>query len=209
MATSLADQLFKQLDGAPLQQISQQLGLDPAQTASAVGTALPLLLGKLGHNAAQPQGAQSLLGALQRDYAGADLGSMLGAVLGGGNAAGSTTGANGAAILGHIFGGSQQTAETQLGQATGLGGQQAGQLLKLLAPLVLAYLSKQFLQQGQAPAGAAAATDLGALLGQETRAAQQSGVGGLLGSILDQDGDGQLGIGDLLKVGGSLLGGKR
>ncbi|MCD9028358.1 DUF937 domain-containing protein [Luteimonas sp. BDR2-5] len=203
MTASLADQLLKQLDGAPLQQISQQLGLDPAKTASAVGTALPLLLGKLGHNAAQPQGAQSLLGALQRDYAGADLGSMLGAVLGGGGAA---SGANGAAILGHIFGGGQQHAEAQLGQATGLGSQQAGQLLKLLAPLVLAYLSKQFLQQGKAPAGDAGAADLGAALGQETRAAQQAGVGGLLGSILDQDGDGQLGIGDLLKVGGSLLG---
>ncbi|HCL44029.1 MAG TPA: calcium-binding protein, partial [Pseudomonas sp.] len=28
-------------------------------------------------------------------------------------------------------------------------------------------------------------------------------------SLLDQDGDGQLGVGDLLKIGGSLLGGKR
>ncbi|HBP04040.1 MAG TPA: calcium-binding protein, partial [Stenotrophomonas sp.] len=39
---------------------------------------------------------------------------------------------------------------------------------------------------------------------------QQGGLaGGLLGSLLDQDGDGQLGVGDLLKLGGNLLGGKR
>lgn len=32
---------------------------------------------------------------------------------------------------------------------------------------------------------------------------------GLLGSVLDQDGDGQVGLGDLLKMGTSLLGGRR
>jgi hypothetical protein len=50
---------------------------------------------------------------------------------------------------------------------------------------------------------------LGQVLGQERQAAQQSGAGGLLGAVLDQDGDGQLGLGDLLKIGGGLLGGKR
>jgi len=34
-------------------------------------------------------------------------------------------------------------------------------------------------------------------------------LGGLLGSLLDQDGDGQVGLGDLFKIGGSLLGGRR
>jgi hypothetical protein len=33
--------------------------------------------------------------------------------------------------------------------------------------------------------------------------------GGLLGAVLDQDGDGELGLGDLLKIGGGLLGGGR
>lgn len=33
--------------------------------------------------------------------------------------------------------------------------------------------------------------------------------GGLLGSLLDQDGDGQVGLSDLLKIGGGLLGGRR
>ena len=37
---------------------------------------------------------------------------------------------------------------------------------------------------------------------------QQGGLGGgLIGAVLDQDGDGQLGLGDLLKLGGGLLGG--
>ena len=67
---SLVDELMAQLQGAPLQQMAQQLGTSPAQTQDAVGAALPLLLGTLGRNAAQPQGAMDLFGALQRDHSG-------------------------------------------------------------------------------------------------------------------------------------------
>lgn len=198
---SLTEELFSQLQGAPLQQVSQQLGIEPQQAASAVGAALPLLLGTLGRNAAQPQGAEALFGALQRDHSGLDIGSVLGAVLGGG----ASPQTDGAGILGHIFGGAQPRAEQGLGQATGLGQDQAGQLLKILAPIVLAFLARRMTQ------GGGDATALGQALGQERQqVAQQGGVGGgLLGAVLDQDGDGQLGIGDLLKIGGSLLGGQR
>jgi hypothetical protein len=197
---SLATELMAQLQGAPLQQMAQQLGANPAQTQDAVGAALPLLLGTLGRNAAQPQGAMDLFGALQRDHSGApDLGDLLGSLLGGGG--GQT---DGAAILGHIFGGQQQRAEAGLGQATGLGAN-AGQLLQMLAPIVMAFLAKR-LQSGGMDAGG-----LGQVLGQErARVQQQGGLGGgLLGSLLDQDGDGEVGLGDLLKMGGSLLGGRR
>lgn len=200
---SLTDELFSQLQGAPLQQVSQQLGIGQTQAAGAISAALPLLMGALGKNAAEPQGAEALFGALQRDHAGLDLGSVLGAVLGGGSA---PTQNDGGAILGHIFGGSQPRAEASLGQATGLGGDKAGMLMKILAPIVLSFLAQRFLGQGNAsPSG------LSQVLGQERQAVQQQGGlgGGLLGAVLDQDGDGQLGLGDLLKIGGGLLGGKR
>src|SRR5690606_24611560 len=97
MAESLTRQLFTQLQGAPMQQISQQLGLGEQQTSEAVGAALPLLLGALGRNASQPQGAQALLGALQKDHAGGgDITALLGTVLGGGGG----RQADGAGILG-------------------------------------------------------------------------------------------------------------
>src|SRR5690606_21082535 len=84
----LARELFAQLQGAPMQQIARQLGTDQDQAGNAVATALPLLLGALGRNSAQPQGAEALFGALQRDHAaGPDLGGLLGAVLGGAAAA--------------------------------------------------------------------------------------------------------------------------
>jgi hypothetical protein len=204
---SMVDELMAQLQGAPLQQMAQQLGTSPAQTQSAVGAALPLLLGALGRNAAQPQGAMDLFGALQRDHSrsGPDLGGLLGSLLGGGGAGQAAGGPqNGAAILGHIFGGNQQRAESGLGQATGLGAS-AGPLLQMLAPIVMSFLAQRMNSGGMDAGG------LGQALGQErARAQQQGGLGGgLLGSLLDQDGDGQVGLSDLLKIGGSLLGGRR
>lgn len=206
--SGLAGALFQQLQGAPVQQMSSQLGTDPAQTQSAIGAALPLLLGALGRNTQQPQGAEALLGALQRDHSGAaagngfDLGGLLGSVLGGGGGAQT----DGAGILGHVFGNSAPTAAAGLGQATGLGGEKAGQLLQMLAPVVMSFLAQRFLGGGSS----ADASQLGQALGQEHAQVQQSGgiAGGLLGKVLDQDGDGQLGVGDLLKLGGSLFGNK-
>lgn len=209
-STSLSSELLTQLQGAPLEQLSQQLGIDSVQTEQAVSAALPMMLGVMGQKAAQPEGAEALFGALQRDHAGGgmDLGGLLGSLLGGGAGAGAGGGAaalDGAGILGHIFGGNQSQAESGLGQATGLGGGQAGQLLKLLAPIVMSFLAQR-VSAGGMNAGA-----LGQTLGRESAQVQQQGGlgGGLLGSLLDQDGDGQLGLSDFLKVGGSFLSGRR
>lgn len=116
-------------------------------------------------------------------------------------------------MLGHIFGGQRDRAEQSLGNATGLGGDRAGQLMKILAPIVLAYLARRMFagnQDGGDRAGGDGADLLGTLLGRERQqVSQQGGLGGGLLGALDQDGDGELGLGDLLKLGGGLLGGKR
>jgi hypothetical protein len=79
-------------------------------------------------------------------------------------------------------------------------------LMRVLAPIVMSFLARRFLGSQQ---GGASPAVLGQVLGQERQAAQQGTGGGLLGAVFDQDGDGQLGLGDLLKIGGGLLGGKR
>ena len=203
--TSLVEQLLSQLQGAPMAQIASQLGADQQQTESAVGAAVPMLLGMLGNNANQGGGAEALFGALMRDHAPAQvqgfgggdlLGSVLGSVLGGGQGQSA-----GSAILGHIFGGQQQQAESSLGQASGLGGGNAGQLLAILAPIVMSFLANKVQGNGLDAGG------LGQVLQQEqAQTQQQGGLGGsLLTSMLDQDGDGQLGAGDLFKLAGSFL----
>ena len=203
--TSLVEQLLSQLQGAPMAQIASQLGADQQQTESAVGAAVPMLLGMLGNNANQGGGADALFSALMRDHAPAQaqgfgggdlLGSVLGSVLGGGQGQSA-----GSAILGHIFGGQQQQAESSLGQASGLGGGNAGQLLAILAPIVMSFLANKVQGNGLDAGG------LGQVLQQEqAQTQQQGGLGGsLLTSMLDQDGDGQLGAGDLFKLAGSFL----
>lgn len=235
---SMVDELLAQLQGAPIQQMAQSLGQSEAQTEQAVQAAVPMMLGALGNNAQSAGGASALFEALQRDHgaaggagAGPDLGGLLGSLLGGGGGAqsgglggmlgsvlggahggGAPAGAgaaspaamDGASILGHIFGGQQDQASASLGQATGLGAN-AGNLLKMLAPLVMSFLAQRVMS------GGLNSSQLGNALGQEKDQVQQQGGlgGGLLGSLLDQNGDGKLDVSDLMKIGGSLLGGKR
>lgn len=217
MTVPLSSDLESHLQGAPTQQIAQQLGVSPSQAASAIATALPLLLGALGHNASQPQGAQALFGALQNDHAGLDLGSVLGSVLGGGG--------QGGQILGHVFGDRQPHAAEAVGQATGIGQDKAHMLLRWLAPIAMAYLAKRMFDQrhAQAAAGtptasaptpsavpstpqsaegsAASPKTLGDVLAPEAEHARR---GGLLDAVLGHTG---VGLGDLLKAGSSILGG--
>lgn len=223
----LLDALMQQLQGAPLRQLAQQLGTSSSQVESAVGPALSLLLDGLGRNAAQPEGASALLQAWHQGHAShgtaasasaapqgalgalGGLGDLLGNVLAGAGASPRTGGASGmeagAAILGQILGGQRQQAESQLGERSGLGAQ-AGQLLALLAPIVMQFLAQR------AAAGQLDASSLGNALGQEPSRQPQppSGVAGsLLTGLLDQNRDGKLDAGDLLQLGAGLLRGRR
>lgn len=224
----LTGNVFQQLDQRHIETIANQLGIDPAQASDAVQQALPLLLGGLARNSASPQGASALYGALERDHAGVDLGGLLGSIFGGGADVGGARGVssgsglgdvlgavlggggggssgNGAGILGHIFGGRRGQAEQGLGQTTGLGSAGAGQLLAMLAPIVMAVLGNMTRKQGLDANG------LSGVLGQERNRLQQGGIGGLLTGVLDRDGDGQIGLDEMMQAGAGLLGalGKR
>lgn len=167
----------------------------------------------------------SVFGGGSNSSGGADIGGLIGSVLGGGNRSGgggiadvlgsvlggsgnssnSSTGGLGGAILGHIFGGRRDQAAEGLGQTTGLGGAGAAQLLAMLAPLVMSVLGNMTRKQGLDANG------LSGILGQEQNSLQQSSVGGLLNSVLDRNGDGQISIDEMMQAGAGLLGslGKR
>jgi len=205
MNASLTDELYSQLEGAPLQRMSQQLGIGPAQMAGAVSAALPLLIGALGRNASRDDGADAIYRALEKDHSGLEIGDVLGSVLGGGG--------QGEDILGHIFGGRLPRAQQGVGQATGLGGDKGAALLRMLAPLVMAYLARRMSQGRQQAAVESSRLPqiLGRELGEEHQRVQQQGGlgGGLLGAVLDRDGDGRLDLGDILDMAGGVLGGRR
>jgi hypothetical protein len=199
--SGIFDSVLGAIDPGAMQQIARQIGVDPGQAQGAVQAALPLILGAMSRNAAQPQGAEALHRALQKDHANVDIGGLLGNVLGRGGQGGGLD--QGAAILNHVLGGRQQRAAVGLGQATGIGQEGAGKLMQILAPIVMGQLGKMTQQQGMS------AGVLGQVLGQsQDHANQQSNgmAGGLLGAVLDRDGDGDVDFADLAPMGASLFG---
>jgi hypothetical protein len=203
---ALIDMIQQQLDDNTVSQLSQQLGADPNATRQAVPAALNALLGGLSQNTQQPGGVQQLAGAL-----GAHDGSLLdnlGGILGG-NAPAAVQN-DGGGILSHIFGGHRPAVESRVGQSTGLNAGQAGKLLMLLAPIVLAYLSRQHRQQQQTAPGASGGGSITDILnGERQRVEQQHPQhGGILGGILDRNHDGSV-LDDVVGMAGGLLGGGR
>ena len=192
---SLLEALGSQLGGSAISQLSQQLGTDDQTTGSAVSAALPVLLGALSRNAASPQGAQALSHALEKDHDGGILDDVAG-FLGQGDAN------PGMGILKHVLGGNQQRVEQGVSKASGLDSAGAGKLMAMLAPIVLGQLGKQQRSQGLDVNG------LASMLTNERNSFESASpaAAGLMGSLLDADGDGDVDISDIASRGAGLLG---
>jgi len=191
MSASILDLLNQQLDGDVVKQMSAQLGADEGTVNNAITAALPMLLGGLARNSANPQGAEALSSALARDHDGGIFDNLVG-LLGSGNAG---AGPN---ILGHIFGGKMGAMASVLGEASGLNAGSAGSLLAMLAPLVMGALGRTQRQSGLDSGG------LANMLGNERSRLEQSapGLSGFA-RMLDLDGDGQI-MDDIGTIAGTL-----
>lgn len=191
MSASILEVLSQQLDGDVVKQMSAQLGADERTVNNAITAALPMLLGGLARNSANPQGAEALSSALARDHDGGIFDNLVG-FLGSGNAG---AGPN---ILGHIFGGKTDAMASALGKASGLNAGSAGSLLAMLAPLVMGALGRTQRQSGLDSGG------LANMLGNERSRLEQSapGLSGLA-RMLDLDGDGQI-MDDIGTIAGTL-----
>jgi hypothetical protein len=178
---SLLDMLQQRLGGDAVNQISKQLGTDPATTQTAIAAALPMLVGALARNAQDPGKAGALANALGRHD-----GSVLDDVAGYLGRGGDT--GDGDGILGHVLGGRKETVQTGLGQAAGLDPAKAATLLAMLAPLVMGALGKAQREKGLDTGG------LAGMLGSEQQRATDAapGVMGMLTSLLDRDRDGSV-----------------
>lgn len=189
----LLDLILQNLSGGELKDLSRRLNTDRAVTQSAVQSAIPLLLGALTKNASKPDGAASILSALDRDHDGSlldDLGSFLGS--------GST--GTGDGILKHLLGARRSSVEQAVSQTSGLDLASVSKLLGMLAPIVMGALGKTRAEQGFDAGG------LTSLLQGELRQAEKKGIGNSsLLSILDSDGDGDV-VDDIAKLGGGILG---
>lgn len=191
----ITDMLMQQLSGNAVSQISQKIGADPGMTSQAIAMATPLLMSALARNASNPQGAQALHQALNQDHNGGILDNVAG-FLGGNPQA-----ANGAGILGHVLGDQRGAVQNGLAQQTGLDANASGQLLEMLAPILMGALGKTQQQQGLDVNG------LASLLGNHQQAAQASSpdMMGMLSGMLDMNKDGNP-MDDIGRIAGQFFG---
>lgn len=218
MAMNLLDMIMSAQNGAAVQQAAAQTGMAPAQAQSAIAALLPAISSALKQNTASPQGLAGLLGALQNGnhqqyLEQPDVLARPEAVQ------------DGNAILGHLFG-SKDVSRAVAGRAseqTGIDSSLLKKLLPLVATMAMGSLSKQTAApsmksqlaglaiQQMLGGGGQQASGLGGLLGgllgggrkqqrvqQQAQASHQQGLG-MIGKMLDADGDGSM-MDDILQM---------
>lgn len=193
---NLLQELMNQLSGGGLSKISQQIGADEKTTDSALAASISVLTSALAKNATDPNGAQALHNALTKDHDGSILDNM-------DDFLGDPEAAHGDGILRHVLGQQQPAVAQGLAKGTGLDISQIGQLLKIVAPLLMGAMGKQQQQQRLDPGSL---TDF---LGNQKQMAQRSAPNllGMLNNLLDADKDGSA-LDDVLGMFGKLMGGR-
>lgn len=171
--------ITQQLGGSAARTLAQRFGISETAANSAVQIGVPLILAALARNASQPQEAESLHQAVATDHDGSIFNNLMGYLQ-------NPQTANGAGILGHVFGNQRPTIENNLAQATGMDQSSAGGLLETLAPLVMGSLGQAQQQNGLDASG------LSNLLNNQQQEAQANAPGAMsmLSSMLDQNKDG-------------------
>ena len=186
--TSVLDALETELSPARIESISAQLHINAAATSRAISMAVPILLGRLSKNASDGAGSAALDVALN-----AHDGQVLDnspAPFGGG-----------AAILTHILGARRSAVEEGVGRATELDAQKVGELLVVLAPIVMGVLGRMRREHN------VTAEQLPVVLGQANLdMTRQSSAVGDLSRVLDSEDDGSI-ADEVARIGSSILGG--
>lgn len=171
--------ITQQLGGTAARTIAQRFGISETAANSAIQIAVPLIVTALARNASQPQEAQNLHQAVANDHDGSIFDNLMGYLQ-------NPQSANGAGILGHVFGNQQPVVQNNLAQATGLDQSSAGGVLETLAPLVMGSLGQAQQQNGLDASG------LSNYLNNQQQEAQATAPNAMsvLNSMLDQNKDG-------------------
>jgi OmpA-OmpF porin, OOP family len=176
MSIDLLGLVKDQLTSAAVGKISEFLGESQSNTTSAVGAALPTLLGSIMDKASTTDGAGSLLGMLKD---GGHDGSMLGnlaSTLGSGDGiSGLLSGGSG--IISSLLGNKAGGIIDLISSVSGIKKSSSSSLLSLAAPILMSVIGKQVSSQGLGISGLASM-----LMGQKdaVKAALPAGASSLL-----------------------------
>jgi hypothetical protein len=187
---SILQLLVTQLTAGAVSQISKKIGVDDKQAQQAVGMALPMIIGALNRNTMSSDGAEALVGALQRDHDGSILNNLPQAV------GSQATMDDGAAILGHVLGDQQTGLVNSVSRATNLEPEQVSQIFAVLAPIVMGALGEMQRKNNLDAQG------VSSLLQQERTTVEKTLSGHT--QLLDMDGAGDVSE-EIISLGSSLL----
>src|SRR5512132_3444805 len=188
----ITQMITQKVGGAAAGMLAQKLGISESTAQTAVQLAVPVIVAALARNASQPQGAQDLHQAVASDHDGSILDQLTSYL-------GNPQAANGSGILSHVLGGDRPAVESNLAQATGMDQNSAGNLLEMVAPLVMGAVGREQQQNGLDPNG------LSQFLAQQQQAQPANpGLMGSIGSMLDSNRDGSV-TDDLSRIAGNFF----
>lgn len=120
-----------------IQSSSKEVDESPEKVKSALGMALPMIMGALKKNTDSPEGAQKLNAELEKEKHDGSIIDNIGI--------GSLSGlmGEGSGILNHVLGGSQSKVAEAVGSAIGMDASKVKKLLEMAAPVIMGILGKQ------------------------------------------------------------------
>ncbi|WP_298899251.1 DUF937 domain-containing protein [uncultured Psychroserpens sp.] len=182
--SGILDLLNSDLGKTIISGVSNETRQPQNKTQDVLTMALPVLMKAMERNAATPQGAEGLMGALKSKHDGSILDNLGGLFGGGVNEEVKTDGDK---ILGHVLGNRRQGVEKIIGEKSGIDIGSVGNILKVAAPILMGVLGKQTRQNN-----VSSSNDLGGLLGGLLGGNSAQKEQGFLEKILDADGDGSV-----------------
>ena len=202
--SNLMNEVFRHLNDDVIVQLSKQLGAqDPNQVKKAAMGISELLLNAIANNANDSQNGGGLFGAIKKDHDGGILGNLMN-VLGGQQQVQNPSTMNGAGIINHLLGKRQLEAAQVIQQMSGLDIFKSGVLMQLIAPVIMGVVGQKQKSNGLDLGGLAKILTGGVQQQQQQGNGQGGQMGGVLGKLLDMDGDGSM-MDDLLDIGMKML----
>jgi hypothetical protein len=209
MSNQFADILDQHLnDDNFIDNLSQQIGgAEREQTRAAANGIVAAMSSAMAKTATTEHGASGLLGMLDANHDGSIIDDVMNMVSGGGGQVGGQASLmqNGAGIVNSLLGGKQGGIIDMISKMSGLSGDKTGNLMSMLAPIILSALSKTGKQQGGG--GFDIGSIIGLLQGTQKKTSGNPAMD-MIGQFLDKDGDGDF-TDDLLGGLGGLFGGKK
>jgi hypothetical protein len=225
---SIFDIFASQLNDDQLGNIAKQIGADKGKTQDAISMTLPALIEALGRQTSENSAPQSTTqggfgdilppstpvgqtklpapaptqapAASQRPST-SPLDDILGKILGGGSQASKPSGSGGdlSDIFSELLGSKQSKVSDAVSKSSGLSKEQTGSLISILGPILSGAIGSH------AQKNNLGVEDLSNMIQNDRAKIQKSPGGGIFGKMLDQDGDGDFDMNDMLKLGMGMM----